>query len=85
MDLQKILKELYAERQRIVGMIETLEKAGRRSPPATRRGRKKMDTDARKAVSERMKRYWASRKTEPISRDGAEPTGPPTPSTEALD
>ncbi|HUJ21932.1 MAG TPA: hypothetical protein VLX58_10440 [Bryobacteraceae bacterium] len=30
--------------------------------PAKKRGRKFMDEQARKEVSERMKRYWASRR-----------------------
>ncbi len=64
MDLQKILSELYAERQRVGKIIKTLEEL--HSQPAGRtlkkRGRKGMDHAARQAVSQRMKSYWASRR-----------------------
>jgi hypothetical protein len=73
MDLIKTLGELYAERQRIGRIIETLEELEVRkpAPPLKKRGRKSMDTDARQAVSERMKRYWASRREQETDR--AEP------------
>lgn len=49
---------------------ETLPKRGPGRPPgsknkgARKRGRKPMDDTARKAVSERMKEYWAQRKAQ---------------------
>ena len=64
MDLNKILGELYAERNRLAKIIETLEGLdGRPAGEAPKkRGRKYMDPVARKAVSQRMKRYWAARR-----------------------
>jgi hypothetical protein len=65
MDLIKILGELYAERQRIIKIIDALESLHGQPPQAVapkRRGRKFMDAAARRAVSQRMKRYWAARR-----------------------
>jgi len=65
MDLMKILGELYAERQRVSKIIDTLESLhGLGVHRPKRRGRKNMDSAARKAVSQRMKRYWAARKAQ---------------------
>lgn len=67
MDYQGLLKGLYAERDRLLSVIAKLEAIsgqsnrddpGRRS----RRGRKSMGAAERRAVSERMKRYWAARR-----------------------
>lgn len=74
MDLDKAIRELYAEKQRLEDAIATLEallkSKSRRAAlkldplkPAKRRGRKSMPPDERRAVSERMKRYWAQRRT----------------------
>jgi hypothetical protein len=64
MDLTKILGELYAERQRLAKIIEALEviEGSTSASLPKRRGRKHMDAVARKAVSQRMKRYWAARR-----------------------
>jgi hypothetical protein len=64
MDLIKILGELYAERQRVGRIIATLEELHGKKALAgpKKRGRKHMDAVARKAVSVRMKRYWAARR-----------------------
>jgi len=65
MDLIKILGELYAERQRLIKIIDALESLhGKKpaAPPTKRRGRKYMNAAARKEVSLRMKRYWAERR-----------------------
>ena len=68
MDLYRIIFELVQERNRIQRIIESLENVSRASkrPPAPRkrRGRKAMDRAAREEVSERMKRYWATRRAE---------------------
>jgi hypothetical protein len=63
MDLYKILNELYEERKRLGQIIKTLEDlySGPERTPR-KRGRKNMDAAARKAVSQRMKRYWAARR-----------------------
>lgn len=79
MDLVKTLSELHAERERLIKIITALEEL--HPPPAlrapTRRGRKSMDADAREAVSQRMKRYWASKKqrTEKENDPPGEPEG----------
>jgi hypothetical protein len=66
MDLYQIIEELLRERNRIQGIIESLERMN--SDPKIvgsgmrkRRGRKSMDPAARQEVSARMKRYWAKR------------------------
>lgn len=73
MDLDKAIRELYAEKQRLEDAIATLEALLRSKShrtglkpdplkPAKRRGRKSMPPDERRAVSERMKKYWAQRR-----------------------
>jgi hypothetical protein len=69
LNLNSILRELRAERDRIDRAIASLERlaahrAGHVSSvgaPA-RRGRKFMSGEERKQVSERMKKYWRSRR-----------------------
>jgi hypothetical protein len=75
MDLIKILGELYAERQRLGKIIEALEEL-HGQPAQTvpkRRGRKNMDAAARKAVSQRMKRYWAAKREQTPKGNGPGP------------
>ncbi len=68
MDLYKIISELVQERERLTRIIESLEdmapsnSQSQGSSPGKRRGRKSMDGEARRAVSERMKLYWANRR-----------------------
>ena len=71
-----VLALLIEERDRLNLAISALQRgAVRRGRPSgaavqaagsleapKRRGRKKMNSAARKAVSERMKKYWATRK-----------------------
>jgi hypothetical protein len=66
-DLSKILHKLYAEKDGVVQAIAALEelrrdRAGQSLPSSKRRGRKSMGAEERQEVSERMKRYWASRR-----------------------
>ena len=77
MDLYEIIGELVAERNRIVRIIASLEEAvagrGAKAAPAPkkRRGRKSMDAGARREVSERMRKYWAARRSQAVmSKDG---------------
>ena len=67
-DLYRIIRELVDERNkldRIISSIEQMILSGETSEPVLkRRGRKSMDSAARKQVSERMKRYWAKRRNE---------------------
>ena len=75
MDLLKAIRDLYAEKEKLEKVIASLEELQRaaESRPATpekkRRGRKGMDEEERRIVSERMKRYWANRR-KPAGRGG---------------
>ena len=74
-DLYKAISELFEEKKRLDRMIAALEatlaknktaskaKAGRQRA-GKRRGRKSMSAEERKQVSERMARYWASKRAE---------------------
>jgi hypothetical protein len=70
MDLYKAIQDLYAEKEKLERVIASLEdlqrSAGGGIPPmpksGKRRGRKSMSADEREEVSERMKKYWASRR-----------------------
>jgi hypothetical protein len=61
MDLNKVINELYAERNRLTETISALEKL-LDTQALERRGRKSMGTEERRQVSMRMKRYWAERR-----------------------
>ncbi len=74
MDLNKTIRELYAEKKRLEEAIATLEgllKSSARVELVSaggaefkgRRGRRSMPLEERRSVSERMKRYWAQRRT----------------------
>jgi hypothetical protein len=68
MDLDKIIRKLYEERAKLDEIIRTLEQLHRSGPVVKsevakkRRGRKFMNEEDRKEVSERMKKYWAARR-----------------------
>ena len=66
MDFYKAVESLHKELRRIDQAIATLESliSGQENKPASRRGRKSMSADERKAVSERMRRYWQGRRSE---------------------
>lgn len=63
MDFWAALRDLYLEKKRLDRVIETLEALvrGEDVPVKSRRGRKHMPEEERRVVSERMKRYWASK------------------------
>jgi hypothetical protein len=66
MDLQPTIRILQLELERIEAAIAELErlqnaKSGNPSHKSNR-GRKSMDSEERQQVSERMKKYWASRR-----------------------
>ncbi len=67
MDLNKIIRELRDERdklEQIVNSLEQLQITAKQKPETmAKRGRRSMDSEARSEVSERMKRYWAERRT----------------------
>jgi hypothetical protein len=67
-DLYRTIRTLHEERKRLEKLIESLESLqesenGLGGPkPAGRRGRKGMNADERRKVSERMKKYWENRR-----------------------
>ena len=73
MDYDKIIRELYADKQRLDRAITELERLelfhkarqGVGTSHRTRgpRGRKSMGAQERQEVSQRMKRYWANRRS----------------------
>ena len=67
MGLQKAIHELYDEKQRLDGVISSLEEyLGRKRPtvvPKRKRGRKSMSPAEREEVSVRMRSYWAARRS----------------------
>ena len=64
MDLTKTLQGLHVERERLQSMIASFEKLAALSGTGDRKrpGRKSMGAKERQEVSERMKKYWASRR-----------------------
>ena len=70
MDLYKAIQDLYAEKEkleRVIASFEELQKGAGTLPimpkSPSRRGRKSMSSKERKEVSDRMKRYWESRRS----------------------
>ncbi len=71
MDLYKAIQDLYAEKEKLERVIASLEELQRNAGTfpvlprgMQRRGRKSMNAMERQEVSERMKRYWASRRNQ---------------------
>ena len=65
MDFWNAVRELHLERERLDKLIDALESVQRGHSRKTggRRGRKHMPEDERKDVSERMRAYWARRRS----------------------
>jgi hypothetical protein len=64
MNLQSTIRDLRDERERLskaIAELERLQQGEHFSRP--RRGRKFMGAEERKRVAERMRRYWANRRT----------------------
>ncbi len=81
MDLYKAIRELYVEKQRLEEAIASLEELLVAKSGAAvlkleslqgkrRRGRKSMPADERRAVSDRMKKYWAQRRARSVKAAG---------------
>jgi len=63
MDIRAAINDLIVERDKLDRTIETLERLQAETIiTKSRCGRKFMSTVERKAVAERMKNYWASRR-----------------------
>jgi hypothetical protein len=75
MDVLKALRELYLEKSRLDRLISICEskiKEQDRRLSRSKRGRKSMSMDERQIVSERMRNYWAKRRTD---KEAAATTG----------
>jgi len=64
MDLNKAIRDLHEELEKLNQVIASLEQFQSTGtlPLPPRRGRKSMDEQERKRVSERMKNYWAGKR-----------------------
>ncbi|MGP8246489.1 MAG: hypothetical protein ACLQVN_18465 [Bryobacteraceae bacterium] len=63
--LDKAIHDLYAEKERLeraIASLEELQGSVIGGQAAKRRGRKSMEASERLKVSDRMKKYWASRR-----------------------
>jgi hypothetical protein len=67
MDLHHVLRQLYAEKEKVEKAIASLEElqTNRSTMAVTpkKRGRKSMSEEERRRASARMKRYWAEKKS----------------------
>ena len=72
MDLYRAIRDLYSEKKRLeeaIASLEQLLEAKAASEPVNlaalkkRRGRKSMPPEERRKVSERMRKYWAARRS----------------------
>lgn len=74
MDVERTLRELYSEKKILDSAISTLERRLQRQSVHSgrkRRGRKNMSVEERRAVSQRMTRYWESRRAQTRALDAA--------------
>jgi len=78
MEIQKVIEYLNQQRAIIDETIVCLERLGEGTvlpsvakAPMKRRGRKFMDAGDRLKVSERMKEYWASRRSQQVHHAGS--------------
>jgi len=78
MDLHKAIQDLYAEKEkleRVIASLEELQKSVGSPSTATRtlrrRGRKSMSSSERQEVSQRMKKYWESRRKRQGDKSGS--------------
>ncbi len=65
MDLRRTINDLYDEKAKLDRVIASLEQLSEEADVpqlVARRGRKFMNPQERRMVSERMRRYWAMRK-----------------------
>jgi hypothetical protein len=68
MDFYEAIRQLHLEKERLdkaIATLEALQRGEEADDSVSRRGRRNMPSEERKKVSERMKRYWASRRIEP--------------------
>jgi hypothetical protein len=79
MDLYKAIQDLYAEKEKLERVIQSLEELQRANSEGglvlpvkagRRRGRKSMSDSERQEVSDRMKKYWEARRKQARPPDG---------------
>ena len=71
MNIERWLKQLRTERAKIsevIATVEALERSGFPAPRTGKRGRKFMSAEERLVVSQRMRRYWETRKNDRSDR-----------------
>jgi hypothetical protein len=72
MEINRILAQLYAERERVqraIAMFELLlPSSSGPAPIPGRRGRKSMGAEEREAVAARMRTYWEARRQQDLGR-----------------
>jgi hypothetical protein len=79
MNIDRVIRDLYKEKKRLDRVIARLEEMQRHAatqvaaPPEKKRGRKSMNEQARLEVSERMKRYWDTRRKQVLAAGKAKP------------
>jgi hypothetical protein len=76
MDINKTLQELYEERRRLdmaIAQLEVRRSAQAKIALRSRRGRKAMSEEQRRAVSLRMAKYWEARKAAQAAPAAPEP------------
>ena len=76
MDYTRVIAALRKELRRVdetIKALDTLERQQERAQVIPKRGRKAMGAAERLEVSERMKRYWATRKRPAPEVNGANP------------
>jgi len=71
MDYHKVIRDLYADKQKLDRVIAELERlqsdeSGAAAQPRSSRGRKFMAAEERQEVSRRMKKYWAARRKQQL-------------------
>ncbi len=88
MDLYEAIRALHEEKKRLdrlIAVLEELQRTADHDRPASskkRRGRKGMTLEERRAVSERMRRYWAQRKQAAASATAETGEGQPVPAAD---
>jgi hypothetical protein len=69
LDLSEAIERLYAQRASLMRAISAIEALlrdstiGAAGAGRSKRGRKSMNSEERQEVSQRMKKYWASRRS----------------------
>jgi hypothetical protein len=86
LNLQSIIRGLHEEKKRLDAVIASLEAlenepvvSAEDVPVPKGRGRRYMASDERRAVSQRMRRYWERRRQAPLPAIPEDPEAPAEP------